>query len=294
MSGSREPDTRPILVTGSTGTIGKQVVRDLLAAGRRVRAADISTERVRQEFGDHVDPAVLDFTNPTTWYDAYKDIDAMFLMRPPQLSNIQRDMAPSLQAAKGAGLKHTVLLSLQGAETNQIVPHARIEAWLRESGLRWTFVRPSFFMENLSTTHAADLRDRGEIIVPAGTGATSFVAAADVAAVAAAALLDPGEHINKAWTPTGTVAMTYAEVADVLSEVLDREIRYTKPGALSYMRHAKSEMGMEAGMVLVTTAIYSIARFGKAAGVTDDVRAVTGRAPIDFRDWAIEHRDAWA
>lgn len=286
-------DSRPILVTGSTGNVGKQVVRDLLAAGRRVRAADISAERVRREFGDDVEPAVLDFTDRATWFEAYKDIDVMFLMRPPQLSNIARDMVPSLQSAKEAGLKYVVLMSLQGADTNNVVPHAKIEAWLRESGLRWTFVRPSFFMDNLSTTHAADIRDRDEIIVPAGKGATSFVAAEDVASVATAALLDPAAHVDTAWTPTGARAMTYAEVADVLSEVLGRQIRYTQPGALSYMRHAKTRMGMQTGMVLVTTAIYTVARFGKAAGVTDDVRTVTGRAPVDFREWAEEHKDAW-
>ena len=287
------PESSPILVTGSTGTIGRQVVRRLIDAGRRVRAADISIDRIRAEFGDAVEPVTLDFTDPATWHHAYDGIEVMFLMRPPQLSNIKRDMAPSLRAAQGAGVEHMVLLSLQGAETNKVVPHAKIEDWLRASGLKWTFVRPSFFMENLSTTHAADIRDRDEIIVPAGDGATSFVAAEDVAAVASAALLDPAAHVDAAWTPTGSTAMTYAEVADVLSDVLGREIRYTRPGALSYMRHAKSQLGMEVGMVLVTTAIYAVARFGKAGGVTDDVRTVTGRAPIDVRDWAMEHRDAW-
>lgn len=286
-------DPRPTLVTGATGNIGTQVVRQLLQAGRAVRAADISVDRVRDAFGDTVEPVALDFTDPATWHHAYDGIEVMFLMRPPQLSNIERDMAPSLQAAKGAGVEHMVLLSLQGAETNTVVPHAKIEAWLRASGLRWTFVRPSFFMENLSTTHAVDIRDRDEIVVPAGGGATSFVAASDVAAVASAALLDPASHVDTAWTPTGSHAMTYAEVADVLSDVLGRRIRYTRPGALRYMRHAKQRLGMAMGMVLVTTAIYSVARFGKADGVTDDVLTVTGREPVDFRDWAQEHRGAW-
>ena len=71
-----------------------------------------------------------------------------------------------------------MLLSLQGAEGNRFVPHAALEAWLRESGLSWTFVRASFFMQNLITTHRSDIRDRDEIMVPAGHGATAFVDAA--------------------------------------------------------------------------------------------------------------------
>ncbi len=283
-----------VLVTGATGTIGRRVVEALLTAGRAVRAADVSTQRVLQAFGDAVEPVVLDFTDPSTWAQGYAGVEVMFLMRPPHLSNIARDMVPSLEAAKAAGVRHIVLLSLQRAETTRVVPHARLEAWLRRSRLAWTFVRPSFFMENLTSTHLTDVRDRDEIMVPAGTGRTAFVAAADVAEVAVAALLDPASHRNRAWTPTGPQALTYAEVAAILSDVLGRAIRYAQPGALRYARHAHSVLGMPTAMVLVTTGIYSVARFGKAGGLTDDVRTVTGHEPQHFRAWAEQSSAAWA
>jgi uncharacterized protein YbjT (DUF2867 family) len=217
----------------------------------------------------------------------------MFLMRPPQLGNVGRDMVPSLEAARALGVRHMVLLSLQGAQRNKVVPHARLEAWLRDSGLGWTFVRPSFFMENLSTTHASDIRDRDEIMVPAGRGATAFVAAADVGAVAAVALRDPRAHRGRAWTPTGPEALTYDEVAAELTMVLGRPIRYRRPGVVTYARHASSVLGMPRGMVLVTSAIYSAARLGLAGGLTDDVRTVTGRDPTAVADWALRNREVW-
>ncbi|MFD3444358.1 NmrA family NAD(P)-binding protein [Microbacteriaceae bacterium 4G12] len=78
-------------------------------------------------------------------------------------------MLPALEYAKGAGVRHIVFLSLQGAERNRFVPHATIEQWLREQDMTtYTFVRAFFFMQNLSTTHAADIRDRSEIVVPLG------------------------------------------------------------------------------------------------------------------------------
>jgi uncharacterized protein YbjT (DUF2867 family) len=218
----------------------------------------------------------------------------MFLMRPPALSNIARDMVPALETARSAGVRHMVLLSLQGAERNKVVPHAKLEAWLRESGLGWTFVRPSFFMENLSTTHASDIRDSNEILVPAGSGRTAFVAASDVASVAAAALLDPTAHDQRAWTPTGPQALSYDEVAEVLTGVLGRTIRYTRPGVLRYIRHARTVLGMPTAMALVTTAIYTVARVGKAGGLTEDVRTVTGREPVSFQEWAVANREAWS
>ena len=268
----------PILVTGATGNVGRLVTAQLRAAGAQVRTADLDTG--------------FDFTDPTTW-SAYDAVDVMFLMRPPALSNIKRDMVPSLQAARAAGVKHVVLLSLQGAEQNKVVPHAKIEAWLRESGLAWTFVRPSFFMENLSTTHASDIRDRDEIVVPAGRRLTAFVAAHDVAAVATQALLHPLDHQGRAWTPTGPAALSYFEVADTLSDVLGRRIEYTKPGLVRYFGHAVRSLGMPVPMAAVTSAIYTVARVGKAGGLTSDVQTVTGRAPTPFEQWAADHKDSW-
>ncbi len=283
----------PILVTGALGNIGRQVVTRLLDRGRVVRAADTDVDAVRAVFGDRVQAVRLDFTDAATWLSTFEGVEVMFLMRPPQLSNIARDMVPSLEAAKSAGVTHVVLLSLQGAEGNKVVPHAKIEAWLRGSGLAWTFVRPSFFMENLTGTHVTDIRDRDELMVPAGKGATSFVAASDIADVAVVALLDPATHAMRAWTPTGPEALTYEQVAAELSRVLRRPIRYRRPGVLRYAWHAKRTLGMPLAMIGVTTAIYTVSRLGKADGLTIDVRTATGHAPVAFADWAQEHRDAW-
>jgi len=282
----------PTLVTGALGNVGCEVVVDLIAAGAPVRAADLDETAVRDRFGDEVDAAALSFTDASTW-SAFEGVQRMFLMRPPQLSNIARDMLPALEAAKAAGVEHVVLLSLQGAEHNKVVPHAKLEAWLRTSGLGWTFVRPSFFMENLSTTHRSDIAARGQLMVPAGNGRTAFVAATDVAAVATAALLDPASHKNRAWTPTGPQALSYAEVTEILSEILGRTVRYGKSGILRYARHARVTLGMPWPMVAVTAAIYTVARLGKADGLTDDVHEVTGREPVRFREWATEHASTW-
>ena len=186
-----------------------------------------------------------------------------------------------------------VLLSLQGAEHNRVVPHHALEQWLGQSGRSGTFVRASFFMQNLTPTHLTDIRDRDEIVVPAGSGATAFVDARDVAAVAASALLDPTRHHDTAWTPTGPQALTYAEVAATLSDVLGRPIRYRAPGLVRYARHAHGTLAMPWGMVAVTSAIYTMARLGRAGGLTDDVRTVTGHDPVSFEEFARRERARW-
>ena len=160
--------------------------------------------------------------------------------------------------------------------------------------MEWTFVRASFFHQNLYTTHVSDVRDRDAIMVPAGAGATAFVDAEDVGAVAAAALLAPAAHRNTAWTVTGPRALTYDEVAEILTGELDRPIRYARPGLISYARHARRNLGMWWGTVAVTSVIYTTARLGLAAGLSEDVRTVLGRDPIDFTQLAHRERAVWS
>lgn len=285
-------EEEPVLVTGATGNVGSVVVEALLEAGVTVRAAAGNAERIRDRFGDRVHAVALDFTDPGTW-SAFVGVRQMFLLRPPRLGKPKTQMLPSLEFARGAGVRQIVFLSLQGAKHNQVVPHAAVEDWLRRSGLNWTFVRASFFMQNLTTTHLADVRDRDEILVPAGGGATAFVDARDVAEVAAAALINPDRHRNRAWTPTGPQALTYLQVADELTTVLGRPITYSRPGALRYAWHAHRVLGMPWGMVAVTTAIYTVARLGRAGGLTSDVREVLGRPPTPFTAFAAREQNQW-
>src|SRR4051794_3647177 len=212
--------TSPILVTGAGGNVGRPLVRELVASGLPVRAVvqPGSEGRSTAELaGSEV--VAFDFTQPATWGPAFDGVRTMFLLRPPQLSRVQRDLLPAVEQAARTGLKHVVFLSLQGADRNRVVPHAKVEAALRASALDWTFVRPSFFMQNLTTTHRSDVVD-GHLVVPAGGGRTAFVDALDVAAVAAAGLRDPAAHVGKAWTPTGPEALTYGAVAAELSQAL--------------------------------------------------------------------------
>jgi uncharacterized protein YbjT (DUF2867 family) len=110
--------------------------------------------------------------------------------------------------------------------------------------------------------------------------------------VAARALAEDG-HEGRAYTPTGPAALTYDEVAAILTRELGRPIRYADPGLLAYWRQMRRG-GMPRAMVGVTLGIYTAGRLGLAAGLTDDVERITGRAPIDFATFAHDSRDAWA
>ena len=281
----------PILITGALGQVGAEVVRLLERDGQPVRAAVRATVANRGAGNHTVDIVQFDFTMPKTYGPAFEGVERMFLMRPPAIVDVRRHIFPALDAAKQAGVRQVVFLSLIGVEKNKILPHYKIEQHILHSGLEYTFLRPSFFMQNLSSTHREEIRDRSEIFVPAGSGKTSFIDVRDIAAVAARALTEEG-HRHKIYELTGDTALDYGTVAAQLSEVLGRQITYRCPSLRQFIRQQTAQ-GTPMSFVLVMAAIYTTARLGLAGRVTSDIRERLGRAPIAFHQFAEDYASFW-
>jgi len=279
-----------ILVTGATGNVGAAVIARLRGGDAPVVAAVRDGARARDRLGDDLACVPFDFERPETHGAAFAGVERLFLVRPPELADVSGVIAPALRAARDAGVRHVVFLSILGAGRNRLVPHHRIERLLRESGMAWTFLRASYFMQNLDTVHREEIR-RGELLIPAGRGATSFVDVRDVAAVGALALTEGG-HEDHAYDLTGARALTYAEVARQFTAVLGRPVRYADPSPLAYARGLRAR-GQPWPFVAVTLGIYTVARLGLAARVADDVPRLLGRAPIALRQYIEDYRAAW-
>lgn len=205
-----------ILVTGATGTVGRHVVTNLADEDTTVRAGVRDIARARERFGDDIEYAEFDFQRPETWGAAFAEVDALFLIRPPTIGRVKRHITPAIDAAARVGVEHVAFLSVLGAEKNPILPHRRIEAHLQDADVSYTFLRASFFMQNLTEVHREAIAERDEIFVPAGNGKTSFVDARDIGAAAAVALTEPG-HRNRAYDITGPAAFDYETVAEIFS-----------------------------------------------------------------------------
>jgi uncharacterized protein YbjT (DUF2867 family) len=277
-----------IVVTGATGNVGLEVVRALSAGGHSVRAA------VREPLPldlPHVTPVAFDFADPASYDRALAGATALFLMRPPAISDTKRFINPVIDAARRANVQRVVFLSLLGAERNRIVPHAAVEAYLQTAGVPWTLLRAGFFMQNLNTTHRDEIRDRSEILVPAGRGKTSFIDVRDIAAVAAKALTEPG-HTGRAYPLTGSEALDYYQVAAMLSEALGRPIVYRNPSLWAFIRHWRGRK-LPLSFILVMAGIYTTTRLGLAATITPDVPRLLGRPPITMRQFATDYTHDW-
>ena len=282
----------PILVIGALGNVGAEVVRQVLARGGKVRAADIDENKLKERFGNSVETVRFDFTDPTTYAETFSGVKTMFYMRPPHLTNIRRDMNPSMDAAKQAGVTQVVFLSLIGIEKAKYVPHYKVETYLQELGFQTTFLRCSFFMQNLNTTHRKEIKERSEIFVPVGKARTSFIDARDIGAVAAVALMD-ASHTGKNYNLTGSEGLDYWQAATIMSEVLGRKITYRNPNPLHFLIET-IRRGTPFIFAMVMLGLYTSTRLGMAEPITYEVERLTGNKPISFRLYVNDYKNSWA
>lgn len=283
---------RPILVTGATGNVGREVVRALRAKGIPVRVGDRRPGRAEAEHGGDVEAVALDFDRPETFGPAVDGARGLFLMRPPAIANVRDTLLPLVDAAAARGVAQVVFLSVAGADTNPLIPHHAVEAHLRASRLAWTLLRPGFFAQNLGDAYRRDVAEDDRLYVPAGGGAAAFVDVRDVAEVAAIAFAEPDAHRGRAWTLTGPAAVTFAEAAATLSSTLDRPIRYVPASVLGYTRHLRAR-GMALAQIAVQTVLHVGLRFGQGAAVDPTLGALLGRPPRTLGDYVRDHAGLW-
>lgn len=286
---SRVAEPGRLLVIGATGTVGEPLVQQLLDCGVSLRVATRSPQNASDRFGDEPEYVEFDLDRPETWGEPLADVDRMFLLLPPGsgVSTI-REFA---DAADRVGVEHVVSLSILGAEKLPILPHRRIERYLSHTGMADTFLRASWFMQNLSEIHRPEIVERDEIFVPAGDGVSSVTDAQDVAAVAATVLTESG-HRNRAYDLTGPAALDFDEVADVFSDVLDKPIRSANPSRLAFGRHMY-QRGFPPGFVVFMIVEYSVVRLGVSGRTTDDVEALPGRSPRTGREFVVDYADVF-
>jgi len=280
--------TKNILVTGATGTIGREVAKRLAAQGTSTRAGVRDRTKARKQFGDEIELVPFAFEDKRLFADALEDVEKVFLL-PPLMPNQVKVTNAFVDAAQRASVQHIVKLSAIGVETETFTAgewHAANERHIRNSGVGFTFLRPNSFMQNFINYFPP--RD-GVIYLPWGNGKASFVDARDIATVAVRALTNEA-HKNKIYTLTGPAALSIDEVARTLSQVAGREIKYVDVPE-SAARDAMPNAGMAEWQVDLLMELHSINKQSRWSTITSDVQEVIGKPPIDFREFARDHAD---
>ena len=280
---------KSVLVTGATGTIGRDVAKRLSEKGVAVRAGVRDQAKARKQFGSNIALAPFDFENEQTFSGALEGVEKVFLL-PPLLPNQLEVTNVFVDAAKRAGVRHIAKLSAIGVDDETrptaIKWHGANEQHIRESGVAFTFLRPNSFMQNFFTYFPPR---NGAIYLPWGNGTASFVDTRDIASVAAKVLTSDG-HEGKIYTLTGPATLGIAEVARILSEMTGREFKYVDvPEAAA--RDGMLQAGVPPWQVDLVMELHAVNKQNRWNAVTSDIEKVTGTPPTDFAQFARDHAD---
>ena len=283
--------TPAVFVTGASGIVGSSVVDHLLERDVPV-VAGIRNDADAARLPPGAEPRRFDFAMPPAELEAaLSGCDRLFLMRPPAIADVQTYLFPLIDAAQRVGLRHIVFLSLQGVQANRRTPHHAVEQYLTQIDAPYTFLRPNFFMQNLTAMYGTEIRERDEIFVPAGRSVTAFIDARDIGRVAAAVFTSAG-HLRKAYTLSGERSLSYSRIARTLSQVLERPIRYARPSEREYLDRLRVQ-GRPGDYIDVQKMIYRVVRWNISALPNRTVRRLTGRPATTFSEFAEREKAVW-
>jgi uncharacterized protein YbjT (DUF2867 family) len=286
--------TSTILVTGATGNIGSEVVKQLSVTGANVRAAVRRSTDVDEIKGAKVELVEFDFDKPEIIGAAFKGVEKLFLLT-PFVPNMVEMGANLVERAKKVGIKHIVRLSGMGADIEPGITlgrwHREVEKMVEASGIPYTILRPNGFMQNYANFMGHTIKTQSAFYLPLGDSKTSYVDTRDIASVAVEVLTKSG-HEGKAYNITGPDSLSNYQIAEILSTVIGRKINYVNVSD-DDARKGMQGAGMPDWMVDALMELYTIQRAGYASDISPVVERVTGKKPISFAQFARDYAYAF-
>lgn len=252
-----------ILVTGATGNVGKAVIDQIIVfiatQAEKTKTADANTHDI-QIFAGVRDPqkaqalfdsntvtcVKFDFEDTRTMEQALESTNCqiLFLVRPPHLANVQKYFQPLIDkaVARREALQHVFFLSVQGADVNKHIPHAKIEQALVASKIPYTFLRPAYFMQNFLQTPMFDelvIQPEHQVFLPAGNAKFTLIDVKDIGCAAAGILVSicngrGKQHVNQSYDLTNKEQLSFEEMTDILNEELPYTVTYVSPNPVRF------------------------------------------------------------
>ncbi|HEV7721298.1 MAG TPA: hypothetical protein VGO60_08440 [Iamia sp.] len=257
----------PTVVIGATGKTGRRVAAQLETAGQAVRPASRSLA------------TRFDWDDPTTWAPALDGAAGLYLV-PPESG----DLAPFVAEVERSSVDRVVLLSARALGQSGDDHLERFEDAVTGSTRPWTILRPSWFAQNFDEGFYAPGIAEGALRLPVGTGREPFIDADDIAAVAVAALTEPG-HEGRIYELSGPEAITFTEAVAVIAEASGRDLVFA---AVEPDAWAAEMRGHEVPPPVIDLLghLFAAIRAGENDHVSTGVTDALGRPPTTFAAWA--------
>lgn len=277
-----------ILITGATGNIGLEVIHYLtkLMSSNKIFAGVRNIEKAKQLIPEkeRIDFVEFDFEKPETFNNALKNIDRVFLLRPPHISDVDKFFKPLIESFIENKVRQVVFLSVQGAEKSSIIPHNKIEKLITSYGLEYIFLRPSYFMQNLTTTLIQDIKERRQILLPSGNAKFNWIDIKNIGEASAILIDKFSEFKNQAIEITGYENENFATVVDLINQHVKNPIKFESVNPLRFYR-AKKKSGMAKGMIIVMLLLHFLPRFQAEPKISNFYENLTGKKPTNLNDF---------
>jgi uncharacterized protein YbjT (DUF2867 family) len=184
-----------------------------------------------------------------------------------------------------------VFQTAMGVDASDDIPLRRVELLIEQSGAPYVFLRPNWFLDNFHTYWLRMIK-QGAIVLPVGTSQTSFVDARDIA-TSAAAVLQSSRFDGRAFTLTGSEALTYTEAATQLSQALGRQIAFIDVDEPTFVTSVV-ETGVPEASAVYMANLLQMVKAGYMAQVRNDVQELTERTPITMAQYARDYAALWS
>jgi uncharacterized protein YbjT (DUF2867 family) len=277
-----------ILISGATGNIGLEVVHYLnkLNFESEILAAVRNIEKAKEIFKNYPDLLLrkFDFASESTYSGAFNQTDILFLLRPPHISDVEEVFRPLLNSAKINGVKSIIFLSVQGAEKSKVIPHNKIERMVQELGFNFIFIRPSYFMQNLTTTLLPEILNKSSITLPSGKAKFNWIDVKNIGEATAVLITKFENYQNQAYEITGTENKNFGDVADLISDITGKKIRFKNINPISFYFRKKKE-GLNAEFAMVMTLLHFLPRLQVEPEISNSYQKLTGKAPITLQEF---------
>ncbi|WP_200954386.1 MULTISPECIES: SDR family oxidoreductase [unclassified Nocardioides] len=268
-----------LAVTGSTGALGQLVARALSEQGVEQRLLVRDLSRAPALAGAF--PVLFAYDDHDLARSALAGVDTLFMVSGAEAVDRLAQHRAFVDAAVDAGVQHIVYTSFFGAAPDCTFTlgrdHWATEEHIRASGLAFTFLRDNFYLELMRDLVGEDGVLRG----PAGEGRVSAVSRADIARSAVAALLSPADHAGSTYDLTGPEALTFTEIAAILSAHSDTPVTFHDE-TLEEAYASRLKWPAEQWEYDAWVSTYTAVARGELAAVSDDVRLLTGRDPVSL------------
>ena len=276
-----------VLITGATGNVGAEIIKQLKKVESEVSISlavrNIEKAQKNCSISRNMKFVTFDFENASTFRGALNNIDVIFLLRPPHISDIKKYFEPLIKVIAEKVHINVVFLSVQGAEHSTIIPHRKIELLIQKYKLAYIFMRPSYFMQNLTTTLNDEIKKVKTITLPSGKALFNWVDITNVAELGVKFILEFEQYKNTSFTITGAQNLNFFTVVEKINKICKSNIAYINVDPINYFFKKKKEK-IHTGKIIVMLILHFLPRIQKEPEIANTYN-IFHRDPNNIEDF---------